>query len=186
MPSDDNLVIVRKAMQSIPAPRGALFSGHLSHFSLPDTLEFLHAGQRTGTLLCGSVRGVGAIYVRKGTISGAASPKMAPLGQLLVARGTVTAADAEAVAQLQHSLRLAPPIGALMVSRGCCTATDVGDSLKSQISSAVCEIVQWGDGQFVFESEPEGASRNEQIEVSVDPLVLLHDISRDDAPRKHA
>ena len=52
----------------------AVFSGHLAVFSLPDLLEFLRTGRRTGVLRVKAGAKVGALRFRDGWLIGASSP----------------------------------------------------------------------------------------------------------------
>jgi len=60
----------------------ATFAGQLSDFALPDLLEFLRAGRRTGLLVCTSASGVGTLRFRGGSLTGATSPHTPAVGQV--------------------------------------------------------------------------------------------------------
>lgn len=54
---------------------GPVFAGDLAELALPDLLEFLRLGQRTGLLVCTTPFGVGAVRLHRGLVSGASSPR---------------------------------------------------------------------------------------------------------------
>ncbi|HEY5956336.1 MAG TPA: DUF4388 domain-containing protein [Polyangiaceae bacterium] len=162
-----------------------VFTGNLNHFSLPDVLEFLRAGRRTGILLCSSVRGVGAIHLANGYITGAAAPHTSTLHGLLVSQHKITERQAVEAAEMQKTSETPRPIGTILVNQGWCTANDVIACLRAQIGSAVSELLQWGDGQFAFDPEAKVEHQPSEIEVAVDPQALLLDIFKlaDEAAR---
>ncbi len=150
------------------------FTGDLKDFSLPDVLAFLHTGRSSGTLLCSSVRGVGAVHLANGLITGAAAPGTMTLRNLLVSRASLTEAMADKALELQKSQQPIVPIGVILVKNGWCARQNVIACLREQIASALGELLKWGDGQFAFDPEVTLAFQDE-IEVAVNPQSLLSD-----------
>lgn len=163
-----------------PGPRTApTFSGNLNHFSLPDVLEFLRAGRSSGTLLCSSVRGVGAVHLTKGFITGAAAPCTMTLRDLLISRASLTEERANKAVEMQKAGKPVVPIGTLLVRNGWCSKEDVADCLRVQIKLAMSELMKWGDGQFAFDPEATVTAQAGEIELAVDPQALILDIFRE-------
>ena len=156
---------------------GPVFSGSLQLFALPDLLEFLRSGRRTGTLVCSSVAGIGAVHLRAGSITGAASPKTPGLGEYLVRRGDISQA---ALAQLR-SLYLSEPkplIGGAVVKQGLASEQRVHAALANQILDALREMVGWGEGQFAFDPEAASPSGASDVNIELDSQTLLLEIFR--------
>jgi hypothetical protein len=152
---------------------GPVFTGSLQLFCLPDLLEFLRSGQRTGTLVCSSASGIGALHMRAGKVNGAASPSTRAVGHYLVARGVVTE---DVLAEISEKAKIAPPprvpLGIALVQSGVATAEQVRLALHDQIRAALRELLNWGDGQFAF--DPENAEPWPfAIEFELDPQALL-------------
>jgi hypothetical protein len=158
-----------------PGRPSPTFTGDLKDFSLPEMLEFLRTGRSSGTLLCSSVRGVGAVHLANGFITGAAAPGTMTLRNLLVSRASLTDAMADKALELQKSQQPIVPIGVILVKNGWCTRQNVIACLHEQITSALGELLTWGDGQFAFDPEVTVAFQDE-IEVAVDPQALLSDV----------
>lgn len=55
-----------------------MFAGELGELALPNLLEFLRGGQRTGTLVCTTPHGIGSVHMQRGLITRASSPRAAP------------------------------------------------------------------------------------------------------------
>jgi hypothetical protein len=55
-----------------------VFAGELGELALPNLLEFLRGGQRTGTLVCTTPHGIGTVHMQRGLVTAASSPAAAP------------------------------------------------------------------------------------------------------------
>jgi hypothetical protein len=164
------------------APRSShavpVFTGSLEVFCLPDLLEFLRAGRRTGTLVCSSVRGIGAVHLSDGKLSGAAAPNTPRLSELLLAKGKVTAADLKQAAATQEASKSPMPIGTILVKEGKLKTEDLQAALKAQVEGAIAELLAWGEGQFAFDAESRGPAASEGVEIALDPQSVLLEIYR--------
>jgi hypothetical protein len=150
-----------------------VFTGRLSHFGLRDLLEFLRAGRRTGTLLCSSVEGVGAVHFRDGAITSAAAPGTRSLREMLIADGKLTSAAAEKAGALQRTAASPVPIGNILINEGWVTAYDIEACLQAQMKSAISELLHWSDGQFAFDPDAGESQNVPRFEVALDPQAVL-------------
>jgi hypothetical protein len=151
----------------------AAFSGELRQFALPDLLEFLRGGRRTGTLVMSSAAGAGGVSLRKGLITGAASPNAPSLGQLLVNSGKISEPQLNSVLKSQDVQGNERLLGSMIVELGLLDADSVRRGLLDQIVHCLHELVQWVDGQFAFESEIPEESHASQVDVEIDPQQVL-------------
>lgn len=156
-----------------------VFSGELSVFPLPDLLEFLRSGRRSGTLICSCQAGIGTLHFFEGKITGAASPKTPVLGKLLVANHGVEEKALLQVVVTQQSERLNQPLGWLLVQEGLVEASVVRTALQDQIVMALREMVGWHDGQFAFDSKSTPERVRPEIDIEIDPQGVLLKIFRE-------
>jgi len=158
------------------APQGtvdAVFSGQLSSFALPDLLEFLRSGKRTGLLVCSSSSGMGALRFRDGWITGAASPSTPGLGQILVLARKLRP---EVIGQATAAIGGSPPdavLGERLVQDGIADASTVRSGFERQIRSSLRELMLWTDGEFTFNREAEQPADSPELGVALDPQGLL-------------
>jgi len=156
--------------------QSAVFSGQLSVFALPDLLEFLRSGRRTGLLVCSSAVGMGALRFRDGYITGGASPTTPSIGQLLLRSRKISAQALRGVAnrqsQGQDKGQADHVLGELLVQEGLVAAVAVQEALTQQIELALRELIQWEDGQFAFDREAVDPPQT-SIQVEVDPQGAL-------------
>ena len=155
----------------------AMFSGNLQLFGIPDLLEFLRSGKRTGTLLCSSTAGIGAVQLRKGRITGAASPKTKAMQDYLLAMGAITAEAHHTAADAQRDGKA--QVGRLLIEAGFTTTAQVQAALRTQIRDAIRDLMSWGAGKFAFDPEALFDQSRSDIEVEVDPQETLLDIFRE-------
>jgi hypothetical protein len=158
---------------------GAVFSGQLSSFALPDLLEFLRSGKRTGLLVCSSASGMGALRFRDGWITGAASPSTPNVGEVLVRARKV---EPGALQSLASSLGADQPdalLGEQIVRDGLADAASVQRAFEEQIGLAVRELMNWTDGEFTFNRETETAPEATALAVALDPQGLLLNFFKD-------
>lgn len=152
---------------------GSVFSGQLSSFALPDLLEFLRSGKRTGLLVCSSAAGMGALRFRDGWITGAASPSTPSVGDVLVASRKVTP---EALREATAGLGADRPdhlLAEQLVREGIADEPAVKKAFEQQIGLAVRELMHWTDGEFTFNRETQEAPETQGLSVSLDPQGLL-------------
>jgi Domain of unknown function (DUF4388) len=163
--------------QSVSSP-GAVFSGQLGAFPLPDLLEFLRNGRRTGLLVCGSTAGIGALRFSEGSITCGAAPGVPPLGELLHAAGHLDAATLEKIAGRPAEAG-SPLLGEVLVREGKVSVEAVRAAASEQIRAALRVLVKWADGQFAFDREQPGEIGAAATAVSLDPQALLLDLFRE-------
>jgi tetratricopeptide (TPR) repeat protein len=169
-------------------PPDAVFSGQLSSFALPDLLEFLRSGRRTGLLVCSGKGGIGALRFREGRICGGASPGTPGLGDVLVRDGKL---GVDALATLAPAGGPEQPDDVLadqIVRGGHAELGTVVAALEAQVWAVVRELVQWTDGEFAFNREEDGARDEGRVCVALDPQAVLLDVfrERDEASRGSA
>jgi tetratricopeptide (TPR) repeat protein len=167
------------------APPDAVFSGQLSSFAVPDLLEFLRSGRRTGLLVCSGPGGIGALRFRDGRITGAASPATPALGESLVRAKKLSPEALRAVAPAGGGEQPDDVIADRIVRGGHADAAAVTEALEAQVWAAIRELVQWTDGEFAFNREEDVQGAEARMSVALDPQAVLLDVfrERDEAAR---
>ena len=145
--------------------------GSLREASLPDVLQLLAMGKKTGCLSVTHRHQFGTIHFEKGRISHAAIVNRRDrLGDILVKHGLVSPAALEAAIAAQA----ADPqrrIGDLLVATGQLRREQLHEYLKHQIEEAVYLLFTWSQGTFTF--EPEVVPDPQDVTVSISPESLL-------------
>jgi tetratricopeptide (TPR) repeat protein len=126
--------------------------GSLSEASLPDVLQLLAMGGKTGCLSVTNRRHLGHIFFDGGKICFASVVNRRDrIGDLLVRNGLVTH---EAVAAAVDAQRLDPErrVGELLIESGAIEREPLEHFLRLQIEEAVYHLFTWSEGSFFFET----------------------------------
>ncbi|MEP7344826.1 MAG: DUF4388 domain-containing protein [Gemmatimonadaceae bacterium] len=145
--------------------------GALSEASLPDVLQLLAMGQKTGCLSVTHRHAFGTVFFEKGRISFASIiNRRDRLGDILVKHGRLTHEDLEAAIAVQGDhpeMRL----GEILVARNLIDREQLHSYIKHQIEEAVYSLFTWTQGTFTF--EPDVRPENQDFIVSINPESLL-------------
>jgi tetratricopeptide (TPR) repeat protein len=145
--------------------------GSLKEASLPDVLQLLSMGQKTGCLSLTDRSNFGYIFFERGRISYASIVNRRDrLGDLLVKNRLLTSETLAEAVEAQAS-RPEQKLGELLIERGAITAEQLEHYIRVQIEEAVYFLFTWSQGSFYFEADQrpeEGA-----MLVSINPENLL-------------
>lgn len=145
--------------------------GSLEEASLPDVLQLLSMGRKTGRLSVTDWTNVGYIYVDSGRITFVTLlNRRDRLGDILLKSGKITEE------QLMQALRLreldpAKKLGEALVEIAAIDRAEMEDHLRVQIEESAYFLFTWRHGNFTFESDlrPD----DQEILVSIEPESLL-------------
>ena len=164
--------------QGILEGENAVFLGGLDQLSVPDLLQFFYTSRQTGTLVVSSDFGLGAIYLRNGRITGAASPACANIGDLLVSQGVVDEQQLDQAMSDQSDDSQERLLGAILVEKGVVDVEAMRGALTSQVYTAISELMTWTEGRFAFSPDFREATLPTEVEIDLDPQVVLLDSAR--------
>src|SRR5687767_7408049 len=145
--------------------------GSLREASLPDVLQLLSMGKKTGCLAVTHRNNFGYIYFDKGKISYASIVNRRDrLGDLLTKAGSITQEQLQNAIEAQAKHR-DKRIGDLLVDLGFISRDKLHDHVRVQIEEAVYLLFTWNEGTFNFEADvhPE----RQDLLVSINPESLL-------------
>ena len=145
--------------------------GSLKEASLPDVLQLLSMGKKTGCLSVGHRGSFGYIFFDKGKISYASIVNRRDrLGDMLVKNGKITQKQLDNAVDAQIRRR-DKKLGELLVEQRALTREQLQEFLKVQIEEAVYFLFTWTEGSFNF--EPDVAPEQQDTLVSIGPESLL-------------
>jgi tetratricopeptide (TPR) repeat protein len=146
--------------------------GNLKEASLPDVLQLLAMGQKTGCLSLTDRSNFGYIFFDRGRITYASIVNRRDrLGDLLVKNGLIQPAELAGAIDEQARDPAKSRLGEILIRRGAITRDQLEQYIRIQIEEAVYYLFTWAQGSFYFEAEQrpdEGAMR-----VSINPENLL-------------
>ncbi len=145
--------------------------GSLKEASLPDVIQLLALGNKTGCLAVADRQNFGYIYFEDGRITYASIVNRRDrLGDILVSSGRITTEQQQAALQRQEQFP-DKKMGELLVELGVIEARELAEYIQLQIEEAVYFLFTWSAGTFNFESgvRPE----RQDLLVSINPESLL-------------
>ncbi len=146
--------------------------GSLKEASLPDVLQLLALGQKTGCLSIADRSNFGYIYFDKGRICYASIVNRRDrLGDILVKNTKITQEQLDAAIAKQSKQR-DKKLGELLVSMGTITQPELERYMRVQIEEAVYFLFTWTQGSFNFETEVRPEQQDFLVNINPESLLL--------------
>src|SRR5215207_9352341 len=146
--------------------------GSLKEASLPDVLQLLAMGKKTGCLSVAYRANFGYIYFDKGRISYASVVNRRDrLGDLLVKNGLITQAQLDESVALQDHHR-DKRLGELLVEQRALSREQLHAAINVQIQEAVYFLFTWNQGTFNFEADVVPDEQDWVVSINPESLLL--------------
>lgn len=146
--------------------------GSLKEASLPDVLQLLSMGKKTGCLAVTHRNNFGYVYFDKGLISYASIVNRRDrIGDILVKAGAITQAQLDAAIGAQ-SLHRDKRIGELLVAQGAVKREQLHAQIRLQIEEAVYYLFTWTQGTFNFEADVRPEEQDFLVSINPESLLL--------------
>ncbi|MGD2215835.1 MAG: tetratricopeptide repeat protein [Gemmatimonadales bacterium] len=146
--------------------------GSLKEASLPDVLQLLTMGGKTGCLSVTDRQSFGYIYFEEGRIIYASLlNRRDRIGDILVREAVISREQLDAAIEEQSAARDGRRLGEILKDSGYIDGDTLHKWVRYQIEEAVYHLFTWSQGTFYF--EPGQRPDREQILVSIDPESLL-------------
>jgi tetratricopeptide (TPR) repeat protein len=145
--------------------------GSLKEASLPDVIQLLFLGRRTGCLALADRQNFGTIHFDEGRIIYASIVNRRDrLGDILVRNGRITAEALRQAIDRQDGDR-EHKVGEILVELGALSRQELESYMRMQIEEAVYYLFTWTSGTFNFEAGV--APEREDFLVRINPEYLL-------------
>src|SRR3989440_594028 len=146
--------------------------GSLKEASLPDVLQLLALGQKTGCLSIADRSNFGYIYFDKGRICYASIVNRRDrLGDILVKHQKITSDQLDAAIHRQSKER-DKKLGEILVGMGVISQEDLERYMRVQIEESVYYLFTWTQGTFNFESEVRPERQDFLVNINPESLLL--------------
>ena len=146
--------------------------GSLKEASLPDVIQLLFLGRRTGCLALADRHNFGTIYLDEGLITFASIVNRRDrLGDLLIRKGRITAEQLEQAIAAQEDDR-EHKLGEIFIGLGTLTRAELEEYMRIQIEEAVYYLFTWTSGTFNFEAGLRPESEDFLVRISPEALLL--------------
>lgn len=147
-------------------------SGELRTMLLPDVLQWLSNGVKTGILHLRSPKGIAKkVYFKSGRIlSTASSDPREYFGQFLISRGFIN--EKQLNMAMETQLKTGIKIGKVLLMVGMLEEADLVSTLQLKAEECLYELFLWDEGEFSFEELPDMAEDLVPISLDVTHLIL--------------
>lgn len=135
--------------------RAPSLGGRLADVPLPELLQFLSSGQKSGRLSLSRREDEGLVLFREGQIVYAASSSVREsFGSIVVGRGLISEATLMEALERQHAPGEERRLGAILVEMGRVKPDDLREAMRQQLGDVLLELARWPSGFFRFEAGP--------------------------------
>lgn len=125
--------------------------GNLRDFTTTQLFNLVSLARKTGALTIKRDGLSACIYFREGKLVHASlGNDGAPLTQILLKAGKITAEQAQAVLS-RAQLKTDKELGLLLISSGYTTQQEIMASLREHMLGTVCQLFTWAEGEFRFD-----------------------------------
>lgn len=126
--------------------------GSLNEASLPDIIQLLSIGQKTGVLSITNRQNFGNIYLKDGDVIFANIVNREDrIGDILIRRNRITQEALNSAIKKQERANGQKMLGKILVEMELITEQELIEHLQIQIEEAIYTLLTWRDGFFVFE-----------------------------------
>ena len=146
--------------------------GSLKEASLPDVLQLLAMGQKTGCLSIADRSNFGYIYFEKGRISYASIVNRRDrLGDILVKHDKITQDQLDAAIHRQGKER-GKKLGQILVVQDVISQEELEQYMRVQIVESVFYLFTWTQGTFNFEADVRPEQQDFLVSINPESLLL--------------
>lgn len=147
--------------------------GSLREASLPDVIQLLYLGRRTGCLAVADRQNHASVWFEDGwVIQASIVNRRDRLGDMLVKQGRITPAQLDQALALQATGQ-GQKLGSLLVGLGAITPDELAALLRQQVEEAVYTLFKWTSGTFSFDPgvhPPDDVT--DRVRIAPDALLL--------------
>ena len=146
--------------------------GSLKEASLPDVIQLLYLGRRTGCLALADRHNFGTIYLDEGHIVYASIVNRRDrLGDILMRNGKITPEQLQQAIDDQTDDRQ-HKLGEILVGKGILPRAELEEYMRIQIEEAVYFLFTWTSGTFNFEAGVRPEREDFLVRISPESLLL--------------
>jgi len=151
--------------------------GSFKEVSLPDVLQLLAVGRKTGCLKVTDGSNFGSVFFSDGKICFSnLLNRPDRLGDRLFSRGLISSQQLQDALAQQQQEGGSRRLGGILMDLGLVQQQDIESDVSGQIEDTIFYLLRWPDGEFFF--EPDSLPEGESILVSLDAMNLLLEEAR--------
>jgi hypothetical protein len=147
--------------------------GNIEKFTLPEILQLIAAGRKSGTLGIQRDDSIVMIYFQAGDIIYAYGPRQTyHLGQLLKEQGQITAEQLDEAVETQAKSENLKRLGEILINKGFIDRADLTLVVRDQIQELLYSLLAWQEGSFKFYEDQFPTEEEITVKLSVENVIL--------------
>ncbi|MBU8934112.1 MAG: DUF4388 domain-containing protein [candidate division Zixibacteria bacterium] len=147
--------------------------GSIERFTLPEILQLIASGRKSGTLGIQKDDSIVMVYFKEGEIFYGYGPRQTfHLGQLLKDRGALKADQLDEAIKLQAKGENSKRLGEILISQQFIDRADLESVVKKQVEELLYSLLSWQDGSFKFYEGQFPTEEEIQVKLSVENVIL--------------
>jgi len=147
--------------------------GNIEKFTIPEVLQLIAAGRKSGTLGIQQEDSIVMIYFDKGEIIYGYGPRQTfHLGRILKERGVLTAEQLEQAVAVQARSENSRRLGEILIDRGFIDRADLETVVREQVEELLYSLMGWQEGSFKFYEDQFPTDEEITVRLSVENVIL--------------
>jgi len=147
--------------------------GNIEKFTLPEILQLIAAGRKSGTLGLQRDNSIVMIYFERGDITYGYGPRQTfHLGQLLKERGILNAEQLEEAVAIQAKTENTKRLGEILIGREFIDRADLEAVVREQAEELLYSLLSWQSGSFKFYENQYPTDEEVTVRLSVENVIL--------------
>ena len=147
--------------------------GRIEQFTLPEILQLIASGRKSGTLGIQRDDSIVMIYFQDGKIIYGYGPRQTyHLGQLLKEKGILSDKDLQEAIEIQARTENSRRLGEILMSRRFIERNDLDAVVKDQIEQLLYSLLSWRTGSFKFYENQFPTDEEILVDISVENVIL--------------
>ncbi len=147
--------------------------GNIEKFTLPEILQLLASGRKSGTLGVQQDDSIIMVYFDKGDIIYGYGPRQTyHLGQLLKDKKIISETQLEQAIAIQAKNQNSKRLGEILISRKFIDRADLEKVIIQQIEELLFSLLTWKTGSFKFYEDQFPTEEEIKVKISVENVIL--------------
>jgi hypothetical protein len=147
--------------------------GKIGRFTLPEILQLIANGRKTGTLGIQRDDDIVMVYFKKGKIIYGYGPRQTyHLGELLREKGKISAEQLGEAVSTQARTESSKRLGQILIEKGFISRVDLEQVVRSQVEELIYSLLGWEDGSFKFYENQYPTDEEITVDISVENAIL--------------
>jgi len=147
--------------------------GSIERFTLPEILQLVASGRKSGTLGIQKDESIVMIYFDQGDVIYGYGPRQTcHLGRLLTEKGVITTDQLSKAVSVQAKSENSRRLGEILIARKYIDRIDLEKVVKDQVRELLYSIMTWQSGTFKFYENQHPTDEEITVRISVENVIL--------------